>query len=489
MKKRKIAVIGAGYAGQEIAGEILKKEFRGNLLIIIDDDKSKIGTDYKGVPVLGPLNKIPEIMEQYRCDEVIIAIPSAKTALIGQIYEKLRQSGVSEIRIVPAVSQVLDGTAHLIQAREIAVQDLLGRNPVSISLKESLKYLRGKRVLITGAGGSIGSELCRQLLDGGADRLYLFDHGENNVYEIDKELHLLQEEGIGEKATIVPIVGELKDRDYINFLMQRLKADIVFHCAAYKHVPMMENNPIEAVKNNVFGTRYLLEASEKASVSRFVLISTDKAVSPSSTYGVSKKICEQLVLLENSKEFNCMVVRFGNVLESRGSIVPLFKNQILKGGPVTITDPDANRFFMTIPEASSLVLQAGGVGTGGQLYILDMGEPVYIKNLAEQMIKFYGYKPGREIQLEYIGLRKGEKIEEKLWEKNETAVQTDYRRILRLEGNGADRKNTDSLLIKLHPVCYLNKSSPELYRNRLHLRKILSAFSPSLEVPGDEPEY
>ncbi len=398
-------------------------------------------------------------------------------------------SGVSEIRIVPAVSQVLDGTAHLIQARGITVQDLLGRNPVSIPLKESLKYLRGKRVLITGAGGSIGSELCRQLLDGGADRLYLFDHGENNVYEIDKELHLLQEEGIGEKATIVPIVGEMKDRDYIIFLMQRLKADIVFHCAAYKHVPMMENNPVEAIKNNVFGTRYLLEASEKASVNRFVFISTDKAVSPSSTYGVSKQICEQLVLLNNSENFNCMVVRFGNVLESRGSIVPLFKNQILKGGPVTITAPDANRFFMTIPEASSLVLQTGGVGKGGELYILDMGEPVNIKNLAEQMIKFYGYKPGKEIQLKYIGLRNGEKIAEKLWESDEKAVPTDYRRILRLEKNGVGGKKISNLLKKLYPVCYLDKSASGLYRNRLHLRKILSGFSPSLEVPSDEPEY
>ena len=489
MKRRNIAVIGAGYAGQEIAGEILKKEFPGNLLAIIDDDRTKIGTDYKGVPVLGPLERIPEIMERYRCDEVIIAIPSAESSLIRQIYEKLRLSGVSEIRIVPAVSQVLDGTAHLIQAREIAVQDLLGRNPVSIPLKESLKYLRGKRVLITGAGGSIGSELCRQLLDGGADRLYLFDHGENNVYEIDRELHLLQEEGIGEKATIVPIVGELKDRDYINFLMQRLKADIVFHCAAYKHVPMMENNPVEAIKNNVFGTEYLLEAAENSTVNRFILISTDKAVSPSSTYGVSKQICEQLVLFNNSEKLDCMVVRFGNVLESRGSIVPLFKNQILKGGPVTITDPEANRFFMTIPEASSLVLQTAGVGKGGEIYILDMGEPVNIKNLAEQMIRFYGYKPEKEIQLKYIGLRKGEKVSENLWESDEKAVPTDYRRILRLERNPEDMKKIKHLLRNLYPVCYLDKSLPDLYRNRLHLRKILSEYAPSLEIPPDEPEY
>ena len=489
MNKRNIAIIGAGYAGRDIASEIQKKEFPGQVIVFFDDDKNKIGAFYDNIPILGPLSSLKSLIKRYNCDEAIIAMPTAEKSLIKQIYEDLKKSGIKIVRIVPALSQVLDGDAHLIQTREITVQDLLGRKPVAISLKKSLEYLRGKRVLITGAGGSIGGELARQLLHGGADRLYLFDHGENNVYEIDKELRLLQEEGIGEKATIVPVIGELKDKDFTDFLIARLKADIVFHCAAYKHVPMLENNPVEAVKNNIFGTRNLLDAAIKNRVKRFVLISTDKAVNPTSTYGITKQVGENMVLTGGGGVTDCMVVRFGNVLDSRGSIVPLFRDQLMKGGPLTITHEKATRFFMTIPEASSLVLQAGGVGENGKLYILDMGEPVAIKTLAEQMIRFYGYTPGKEIKLKYIGLRKGEKIEERLWLEEERVSPTEYPRILCLNEIKSDSGKINDLLKRLGPICFLDPRDPEAFRNRLQLRRILHDYCPSLEVPPDEPQY
>ena len=344
-------------------------------------------------------------------------------------------------------------------------------------------------VLITGAGGSIGSELARQLLSGGAERLYLFDHGENSVYDIEKELRILQEEGVGEQATIVPVIGELQDAEYVRFILSRLKADVIFHCAAHKHVPLVEANPVEAVKNNVFGTRHLVEGAIHAGTSRFVLISTDKAVDPISVYGVTKMLAEEIVLHQRAPGFSSMVVRFGNVLASTGSIVPLFTKQILKGGPVTITHEKAQRFFMTIPEASSLVLKAGGVGTSGTIYVLDMGEPIGIKDLAEQMIRFYGFVPDTEIPIKYIGLRPGEKITERLWAEDERPVPTEHPRFMRLERNPRFNGALERILTDLKPVCYFDGERSEAFRNRKLLREILQGCSPSLEVPEHEPKY
>ena len=351
-----------------------------------------------------------------------------------------------------------------------------------IPLKETLAYLRGKRVLITGAGGSIGSELSRQLLSAGAERLYLFDHGENNVYEIEKELKILQEEGVGEKATLVPVIGDLKDAEYTRYIITRLKADIIFHCAAYKHVPMAEANPVEVIKNNLFGTLHLVEAARAAGTPRLVLISTDKAVEPRYVYGASKLLCEELVLAQRELEQQFMVVRFGNVLDSRGSIVPLFRKQIMKGGPVTITDPEATRFFMTIPEAVSLVLKSGGLGTGGELYVLDMGEPVLIRELAEQMIRFYGYEPYREIPITRIGLRPGEKLSEQLWRSDEEGVATDFPRILRLKRRPPLTGEIGDLIADLRPVCFFDPERPELFRDSDRLRAVLARHIPSYEA-------
>ena len=321
----------------------------------------------------------------------------------------------------------------------------------------------------------------------GAERLYLMGHGENSIYRIEKELRLLQDGGVGEKATVVPVIGDLQDRNYTAFILKRLKADVIFHCAAHKHVPMMEVNPVEAVKNNVFGTLNLIRAAEEAGVPRLVLISTDKAVSPSCIYGVTKRLAEMLVLEERKKGQDFMVVRFGNVLGSRGSIIPLFKEQILTGGPVTVTHPDTTRYFMTIPEASSLVLKAGGVGHNGGLYILDMGEPIKILDLAKQMIRFYGYKES-DIPIQFIGMRPGEKIIERLWNKRENPVQTDYARIFKVKPDPSPVSAAE-IADMVDPICFFDSDKPELYRNRHSLRAILQEYFPSMQVPENEPEY
>lgn len=488
-KNNKIYIIGAGFAGQEIAAELGRKGIFGNVIGFIDDDSQKIGNSIDGVPILGPINAIGEIQKDKPADEAIIAIPGAPGDTLKRIYSILKDSEIKTIRLLPGISQIIDGDAHLIQTREIAAEDLVGRAPAVISLKESLSYLRGKRVLITGAGGSIGSELSRQLLSGGAQRLYLLDHGENNLYEIDAELKLLQEEGVGEAATIVPVVGDLQDREFMSFILARLKADVIFHCAAYKHVPMMELNPVEAIKNNVFGTKNLVDAAIKSGVSKFVLISTDKAVEPVSIYGSSKMIAEEIVLAGSSSRTEMMVVRFGNVLGSRGSIVPLFQKQISKGGPLTITHPDIKRYFMTIPEAASLVLKAGGVGLGGTLYLLDMGEPIVIRDLAKQMINFYGYRPGKDIPIITIGLRPGEKLEEKLWSDTETPLSTEFPGIIKLEKAEKFNGRLEKLLSDLSDICFYKNDNNELYRNRSILRKRLQEYIPELEIPENEPEY
>ncbi|MCF6334754.1 MAG: polysaccharide biosynthesis protein [Spirochaetales bacterium] len=487
-KTNRIIIIGAGFAGKKIASEIASMGILGEVVAFIDDNRDKIGTQIGIIPVLGPVSNAGKIIENLKADEALIAIPGAGEAALRRIYSSLQRAELKKIRILPNVSQIIEGDAHLIQTREIKAQDLLARDPVHIGLVESLEYLRGKRVLITGAGGSIGSELARQLLSGGADRLYLFDHGENNVYEIEKELKILQDGGVGEASTIVPIIGELQDRDFVKFIIKRLKADVIFHCAAYKHVPLIDENPVEAVKNNIFGTKNIVDAAKDSAVSRFVFVSTDKAVSPSSIYGASKMVAEELVLSSNSEQTNFMVVRFGNVLGSRGSIVPLFTRQIMKGGPVTITHKNVTRFFMTIPEAASLVLKTGGVGSGGNLYILEMGKPILIRDLAEQMIRFYGFIPKKEIAINYIGLRPGEKMDERLWTEEDRVEKTNYPGIIRVHHRTRLKGSLRTLLEETSEVCFPGKNF-SLYRNRIHLRRILSRYIPSIRMVENEPEY
>ncbi|MDR0760295.1 MAG: polysaccharide biosynthesis protein [Treponema sp.] len=494
-KSKRLYIIGAGFAGQTLAEEIKRKAIFGDVVAFLDDDPEKIGRKIEGIPVLGPIRDVARLLRMNPADEAVIAIPSASREYLTELYCILQKAGFARIRILPALSQIIKGNAHLIQTRSIDPQDLLGRTPVAVNLKQSLAYLRGKRVLVTGAGGSIGSELCRQLLSGGASRLYLFGHGENSIYQIDKELHLLQDEGVGEKASLVPVIGDLKDEDYIDYILGKLKADVIFHAAAYKHVPMMEENPVAAIENNFFGTLNLVGAAQKHRVKRFVFITTDKAVEPVSVYGVSKYLCERLVLDaavrdasaldgENSSGGHFMVVRFGNVLGSRGSIMPLFQKQIEKGGPVTVTDPDMRRWFMTIPEACSLVLKAGGVGANGNRYLLDMGEPIRIRDMAEQMIRFYGFEPEKDIRIEYIGPRPGERIDEVLWARDETPAPTEHSRILNVERKGRDPLDLEALTQALRPICQFDREKPEQYRDSALLRKILHDALPSLIMPS-----
>ncbi|MDR0447420.1 MAG: polysaccharide biosynthesis protein [Treponema sp.] len=498
-KTSRLYIIGAGFAGRTLAGEIKAKAILGKVVAFLDDNSAKIGTKIEGIPVLGPIRDVARLLRMQSADEAIIAIPSASRENLVELHGVLKNAGFRRIRILPGISQIIEGNAHLIQTRSIDPQDLLGRTPALINLKESLAYLRGKRVLVTGAGGSIGSELCRQLLSGGAARLYLFGHGENSIYLIDRELRILQEEGVGEKATIVPVIGDLKNRDYMFHILERLKADVIFHTAAYKHVPMMEENPVAAVENNLFGTKNLIDASKSTGVKRFVHITTDKAVNPVSVYGASKYMSEKLVLSaalpklnpknspeDSIDESNFMVVRFGNVLGSRGSIMLLFQKQIEKGGPVTITHPDMKRWFMTIPEACSLVLKAGGVGQNAGLYLLDMGEPVLIQDLAKQLIRFYGFEPDKDIRIVYTGARPGERLDELLWADDEEPVPTEYNRILKVKSrsmllNHSQDFDLMGLIKELNAIIHLDPGQPEKYRNSFLLKQILTKAIPSMQ--------
>ena len=477
-KSKRLYIIGAGFAGRALASEITKKAIFGEVVAFLDDDPEKIGKKIDGIPVLGPIKDVALLLRTNPADEAIITITNATRDELKELYTVLKKAGFQKIRILPGISQIIEGDAHLIQTRSIDLQDLLGRNPVTIKLKQSLSYVRGKRVLVTGAGGSIGSELCRQLLSGGVARLYLLGHGENSIYQIDRELRLLQDEGVGEKAAIVPVIGDLKDASYVDYILSQLKADAVFHTAAYKHVPMMEENPVAAIENNVLGTENLINSAIKHGVKRFVHISTDKAVTPVSVYGISKFLCEQMVLAaseesagKNKPDF--VVVRFGNVLGSRGSIVPLFQKQIEKGGPVTVTHPDARRFFMTISEACSLVLKTGGVGENGKLYLLDMGEPVRIRDLADQLIRFHGYEPETDIKIEYIGLRSGEKLDETLMSSDEEQAETEHSRILQITRKKPVTLDIHALLEQLRPICSFDPNNPNVYRNSNLLRSII----------------
>jgi len=481
-KSRRLYIIGAGFAGRSLASEIRSKAVFGEVVAFLDDDPEKIGRNIDGIPVLGPIRDVARLLRMNPADEAIIAIPGASREYLKELYSILKKAGFEKISILPGISQIIEGDAHLIQTRSIDPQDLLGRTPVAIQLKQSLAYLRGKRVMVTGAGGSIGSEICRQLLSAGASRLYLFGHGENSIYQIDRELRLLQEEGVGEKTSLVPIIGDLKDTDYIDYIIGHLRADVVFHTAAYKHVPLMEENPVAAFENNVLGTENLLSAVMRHGTKRFVHITTDKAVDPVSVYGASKMICEQLVMeaARAAGAANYMVVRFGNVLGSRGSIVPLFQKQIEKGGPVTVTHPEMRRWFMTIPEACSLVLKAGGVGENGKLYLLDMGEPVRIRDLAEQMIRFYGFEPETEIKIEYTGTRAGERLDEQLWSAEEEPTETEYSRILRLDRKTPYCINLTSFMEEIKPICRFDPQRPALYRDAELLRNTLRSAIPSM---------
>ena len=423
--EKNILLIGAGDAGRMLAGEFITNEhLRDKVVCVIDDNPAKQGKRLCGVPIVGGRDAILQAVEEYEVDRIIFAIPTATAKARKEILEICSKTG-RPVQTVPGIFQLADGEVSVSSLREVSVDELLGREPICGDPNEIAAYIKGKTVMVTGAGGSIGSELCRQIAGASPQRLILFDIYENSTYEIQLEL-----EKVYPTLPLVTLIGSVRNRARLDHVMQTYHPDIVFHAAAHKHVPLMENSPNEAIKNNVFGTYKLARAAAAHGVKRFVLISTDKAVNPTNIMGASKRLCEMVVQMmnrESATEF--AAVRFGNVLGSNGSVIPLFKRQIAQGGPVTVTHPDIVRYFMTIPEAVSLVLQAGHYARGGEIFVLDMGEPVKIDDMARNLIRLSGYEPDVDIRIEYTGLRPGEKLFEELLMAEEGLTSTANHRI------------------------------------------------------------
>jgi FlaA1/EpsC-like NDP-sugar epimerase len=434
---REALIVGAGDAGQLIIKEMLKNRALGYTPIgLVDDDPRKSNLRLHGVRVLGTTAALPHILGDNKPDEVIIAIPSAAGETRQRIVNVCRDASVA-VKTLPAVHELITGDVHLArQLREVQVEDVLGREAVDLDLAAIASYLTGETVLVTGAGGSIGAELCRQIAAMGAERIVLVDHGENALVEIERELEHERRYGAA-----VPVLADVKHRAKMRQIFERYKPAVVFHAAAYKHVPLMEQNALEAVRNNVVATNVVADVASEHRVKRFVLVSTDKAVNPTNVLGQTKAVSEWIVQAaaaheQNGTQFIC--VRFGNVLASSGSVIPLFRRQIARGGPVTVTHPEMTRFFMTIPEAVQLVIQAGAIGESGDIYVLDMGQPVKIVDLAHNMIRLSGKEPGRDVKVEFIGVRPGEKLHEELWGDGEQAVPTSHAKILRCAGRPVD---------------------------------------------------
>lgn len=405
-----VMVIGAGEAANVIIKEIVNSNFSTMVIrCIIDDDKGKWGRYIQGIKVAGGRDKIIEAADIYSIDEIIVAMPSISRSELRKILEICKETNC-KLRSLPGMYQLVNGEVNVSKLRDVEVEDLLGRDPISVDMDSILGYVQNKTVLVTGGGGSIGSELCRQIASHRPKLLVILDIYENNVYDIQQELKTRYPE-----LKLKVLIASVRNTNRINWIFQQYKPDIVYHAAAHKHVPLMEDSPNEAVKNNVFGTWKTVQAAAFYGVKKFVLISTDKAVNPTNIMGASKRICEMIIqTFNNHYDTEFVAVRFGNVLGSNGSVIPLFKKQIIAGGPVTVTHPDIIRYFMTIPEAVSLVLQAGAYAKGGEIFVLDMGEPVKILDLAENLIRLSGYRVGEDIKVEFTGLRPGEKLYEEL---------------------------------------------------------------------------
>ncbi len=407
---RRVLIAGAGTSGAVILKEMQTSPYaEGYVVCFVDDDKNKVGKILNGVPIAGKREDIPRLVEKYKVDEIYIAMPSAPAKDRKEIIEICRETGCS-VKILPGIYQLLNGEISVGKLREVEIEDLLGREPVRVNMDEILDYVWGKVVLITGGGGSIGSELCRQIAGHQPKQLIVFDVYENNAYDLQQEL---KEKFPG--LNLVVLIGSVRNTHRVESVFEKYRPEIVYHAAAHKHVPLMEDSPNEAIKNNVFGTYKTAKAADKYGTKRFVLISTDKAVNPTNIMGASKRMCEMVVQMMNAKsKTDFVAVRFGNVLGSNGSVIPLFKKQIEQGGPVTVTHPEIIRYFMTIPEAVSLVLQAGAYAKGGEIFVLDMGEPVKILDLAKNLIRLSGYEPDEDIPITFTGLRPGEKLYEEL---------------------------------------------------------------------------
>ncbi len=422
---RNVLIIGAGESGNTLIKEIKNSRYLKKRVIgVIDDNRSKVGGYIHGVKIVGNRDDIIEKCQELHVHEIIVAMPSASPKQMKQILDICKETGC-ELKRLPGIYQLVNGDVSISSLKEVDVNDLLGREPVEVDLDSIMDYVSGKTVMVTGGGGSIGSELCRQIAGHNPKLLVIVDIYENSTYDIQNELRAKYPE-----LKLNVLIASVRNTNRMNAIFESCRPDIIYHAAAHKHVPLMEDSPNEAIKNNVLGTWKMVQAADFYQVKRFVMISTDKAVNPTNIMGASKRICEMIIQTYNKRSnTEYVAVRFGNVLGSNGSVIPLFKKQIERGGPVTVTHPDIIRYFMTIPEAVSLVLQAGAYAKGGEIFILDMGEPVKIVDLAKNLILLSGHKPGEDIQIEFTGLRPGEKLYEEMLMDEEGLLDTANRRI------------------------------------------------------------
>lgn len=429
---KRILIVGAGDCGEKICREILNNyKMRHNIVGFIDDNPEKIGKKIHGIPVLGFIEEIKKVSQKTRADEVLIAMPSATSGEIRRIIETFKDSGIT-FKIIPGYGELIDGKVTVNAIREVAYRDLLGREVIKLDTERIGKYLKGKRVLVTGAGGSIGSELCRQICRFKPENIIMYERAESPLYEIELDIR----HGFPDIKGI-SLLADVRDSVQLERVFSEHRPHAVFHAAAYKHVPMLELQPWKAIENNIQGTQNLVNVSMKHNIERFVFVSTDKAVRPTNVMGASKRVAEMLVQSQNGcrlSKTRFMIVRFGNVIGSVGSVVPLFKKQIERGGPVTVTHPDVTRYFMTIPEACQLILQAGAMGNGGEIFLLDMGTPIKIVDMARDLIRLSGFMPDEDIKIEYVGLRPGEKLFEELITEGEGIVPTSHEKIMTLKG-------------------------------------------------------
>jgi FlaA1/EpsC-like NDP-sugar epimerase len=409
---KRVMIVGAGEMGSMLIKDMKNApESKGVPVVAIDDDPKKRGTRINGVKIIGGRNQIPRIAARYNIDEILLAMSAVSMPDKQEIMHICASTGC-ELKTIPALYEIVEGSPASMQVHDVDITDLLGRDEIRLNTEEISGYLQGKTIMVTGGGGSIGSELCRQIAHFKPKKIVVFDIYENNAYDLQNEMKIRY----GDDLDLEVIIGSVRDRARVEHVMRVYKPDVLFHAAAHKHVPLMELSPGEAVKNNVFGTWNVAQACDKYGVKRMVLISTDKAVNPTNIMGATKRICELVIqyMSRHSSHTEYVAVRFGNVLGSSGSVIPLFKRQIAAGGPVTVTHPDIIRYFMTIPEAARLVIQAGGMAHGGEIFVLDMGQPVKIVDLARNLIRLSGYEPDVDIKIEFTGLRPGEKLYEEL---------------------------------------------------------------------------
>lgn len=451
--KRRTLLVGAGAAGDMVLRELSSSpESRNKIVCIVDDEVRKQGRSLRGIPVVGGREKITEAVKKYRVSEIIFAIPSCSHSQRREILNLCQSTGCS-IKTLPGLVDIANGKVTVQKLRKVDIEDLLGRDSVSVNMEEIDGHIRGKTVLVTGGGGSIGSELCRQVAACSPKRLIIFDIYENNAYAIQQEL-----KGTWPELDLVVRIGSVRDKKRVQQIFMEYRPDIVYHAAAHKHVPLMEDSPNEAVKNNVFGTCNVAEAADQYGVGTFVLISSDKAVNPTNVMGATKRVCEMIIQMyaRRSKNTKFVAVRFGNVLGSNGSVIPLFRRQIEAGGPVTVTHRDIIRYFMTIPEAVSLVMQAGVYAEGGEIFVLDMGDPVRIDDLARKMIVLSGLEPDVDVKIVYTGLRPGEKLYEELLMSEEGLQKTANDLIFIGHPNGFSDRELVRGLERLYELCQDN---------------------------------